>query len=90
MAKASPKAWFTSPIARISYRKVDKYARMQERWRPFFPIWAEAHDWMLTQASDKVKRLERELASAKRHMAKVKAMTAPACAAGIENTSNKE
>ncbi len=90
MAKPNPKAWFTSPIAKITYRKVDKYARMQESWRPFFPTWAEAHGWMLTQASDKVKRLERELAGAKRHMAKVKAMTAPASTAGIENTSNKE
>lgn len=78
MAKASPRAWFTSPIARISYRKVDKYDQAYAHLRPFFPTWGEAHAWMLTKAAKDLKTAEQNLASAKRHMAKVKAMTEPA------------
>lgn len=77
MARANPKAWFTSPIAKITYKKVDKWARIYERSRPFFPTWKEVHDWMLRNAIDKVKRLERELVSARRHLDKVKMMTDP-------------
>lgn len=78
MAKANPKAYFTGPIARITYSKVNKWARQNERFRPFFPTWKEAHGWMMKTAEDRVKRLERELASAKRHLDKVKMMVDPA------------
>jgi len=82
MAKANPKAWFVGPIAKITYTKVDKWARRNEQYRPFFPTWKGAHDWMLKTAGDRVKRLERELASAKRHLDKVKVMTDPGEDAG--------
>lgn len=77
MAKANPKAWFTSPIAKITYRSVDKQAQTQARFRPYFTTWHGAHGWMLAKARDQVRRLERELASAKRHLSKVEAMTEP-------------
>lgn len=77
MAKANPKAWFTSPIAKVTYRSVDKWARYNERFRPFFPTWGEAHAWMLEKAEDRAKKAEREYKSAVRHLAKIKEMQAP-------------
>lgn len=77
MAKANPKAWFTSPIAKITYGKVDKWAKYSERLRPFFPTWKEAHAWMLAKAQGRAKAAERELASAKKHLAKIEAMIEP-------------
>jgi len=80
MAKANPKAWFTSPSARITYRSVDKWAKYQERFRPFFPTWHEAHEWMLAKAADRLKKAQAELKKATAHHTKVKAMTPPATA----------
>jgi hypothetical protein len=77
MAKANPKAWFTSPIAKITYRSVDKWARYQERFRPFFPTWKEAHDWMLAKAEERLKSAQRELKRATTQLAKLKAMEEP-------------
>lgn len=90
MRSANPKAWFTSPIAKITYRKVDAWAERSKAWRPYFPTWGEAHAWMMAKAAADLKKAEQNLASAKRHMAKVKAMTQPAGLAGIDSTSNKE
>lgn len=77
MAKANPKAWFTSPIAKITFRPVDKWARQAERFRPFFPTWKEAHDWMLERAALRMKIAQAELKSATAHLEKIKAMTEP-------------
>lgn len=77
MAKANPKAWFTSPIAKITYSKVDKWAEYNAKFRPFFPTWKEAHDWMLEKAEDRLKRAERELDSSRKFSEKVKAMKEP-------------
>lgn len=77
MAKANPKAWFTSPIAKITYKSVDKYARCQERWRPFFPTWTEAHAWMLERATERLKKAQAELKSATAHLAKIKELKEP-------------
>jgi|UPI0004A3B398 hypothetical protein len=77
MAKANPKAWFTSPIAKITYRSVDKWARYQERFRPFFPTWKEAHDWMMAKAEERLKIAQKELKRATTQLAKLKAMEEP-------------
>lgn len=78
MPKANPKAWFTSPIAKISYRPVDKWAKYNERSRPFFPTWRGAHDWMLERAKERLSKAERELKSARRALEKIEAMKEPA------------
>ena len=77
MGKANPKAWFPGWTARISYKSVDKFARQQERFKPFFPSWREAHAWMLKRADDRVAKAKAELKSATAHLAKVKAMRNP-------------
>lgn len=77
MAKANPKAWFTSPIAKISYRSVDKWAQHNSVFRPYFPTWKEAHDWMLAKAQERLVRAEREVESARRALDKIKAMKGP-------------
>lgn len=77
MAKANPKAWFTSHIAKISYKPVDKYARQQEKWRPFFPTWSEAHSYMLNEATDRLGKAQKELKRATAFHEKIKAMKEP-------------
>lgn len=77
MAKANPKAWFTSPIAKITYKSVDKHAHYQERFRPFFPTWAEAHAWMLEKAKTELLRAERDAKRARRFLEKVQALKEP-------------
>jgi hypothetical protein len=79
MAKANPKAWFPNPYdARpISYRSVDKWARYNEQFKPFFDTWKEAHAWMMAKADKRLKKAQSELKSATAHHAKVKAMTEP-------------
>ena len=78
MPKANPKAWFTSHIAKISYRSVDKWAKYSEQLRPYFPTWKEAHDWMMERAGNRLKRAEGELKIAQRHCERVAAMQNPA------------
>lgn len=77
MAKANPKAWFTSPLAKITYRSVDKWAEYNHKFRPYFPTWKEAHDWMLAKAEQRLKRAQAELKSATKHIEKVKVMREP-------------
>lgn len=77
MPKANPKAWFTSRIARISFKKVDKWALYHSKFYPYFDTWQEAHDWMLAKADERLKRATAELDSATRHRMKLKAMEKP-------------
>lgn len=79
MPKANPKAWFPNQyVARaISYRPVDKWARSNEKFKPFFPTWTDAHDWLLAKAVERLKKAQAELKSATAHHAKVKAMQEP-------------
>lgn len=77
MAKANPKAWFTSPIAKISYKAVDKWALYNQQFRPFFPTWKEAHDWMVRRAQDKVIGLEKQAESYRRQLVKLNSMKEP-------------
>lgn len=77
MPKANPKAWFTSPIARISYKSVGKWEIYHAKFYPYFPTWQEAHDWMLAKADDRLKRAQKELDGAIKHRMKLKAMTDP-------------
>jgi uncharacterized protein with von Willebrand factor type A (vWA) domain len=78
MAKANPKAWCTSPIAKITYRSVGQWDKFNAQFRPYFPTWKEAHDWMLAKACERLKKAQSELKSATSHLAKVKAMKEPA------------
>lgn len=64
MAKANPKAYFPGYIARIYYRKVDRYAANQAKWKPFFPTWEEAHQLMLMRSAGRLKKAKAELKSA--------------------------
>jgi len=77
MAKANPKAWHTSPIAKITYRSVGNWDEFNAQFRPYFPTWKEAHDWMLARAEARMKRAQTELKRATSHLAKVKAMKEP-------------
>lgn len=77
MPKANPKAWFTSPLAKITYKSVDKWAENWRTHRPYFQTWKEAHDWMLTKADDRLKKAQAELKSATMHRMKLKAMEEP-------------
>jgi hypothetical protein len=77
MPKANTKAWFTSPIAHITFKKVDAWAEYNRKFRPFFPTWKEAHDWMLTKATERLKQAERELKRAQRSIQKIKEMKEP-------------
>lgn len=77
MAKANPKAWFTSPIAKISYKSVDKFSMSWKAIRPYFDTWKEAHDYMVEKAKTSIARYERDAASARRHLAKLQSMSDP-------------
>jgi hypothetical protein len=77
MPKANPKAWFTSPIAKITYRSVDKWAKYHEQFRPYFPTWKEAHNWMQAKADERLSKAQAELKSASNHQMKIKAMREP-------------
>lgn len=77
MPKANPKAWFTSPIAKITYRSVDKWAEHNWKFRPYFPTWKEAYDWMLEDSTERLKRAEKELKRAQRRIQQIKAMKEP-------------
>lgn len=74
MAKANPKAYFPGCIAQISYKKVDAWAKRQEKYKPYFDTWAEAHKFMMVSAEEDLKRKKRDYESAQRHLAKVMAM----------------
>jgi hypothetical protein len=77
MAKANPKAYFPSYTTRIYYRKVDRFAAGQAKWKPFFPTWTEAHQHMLMRSADRLKKAKAELKSATAFDEKVRAMKKP-------------
>lgn len=77
MAKANQKAWFTSPIAKISYRSVDVRAVRHREFRPYFDTWKEARDCMVELAKTRLVRYERDAASERRLLAKLQAMSDP-------------
>lgn len=75
--QSSPMAYFPQGIAKISYKKVDAWAERQKTTWPFFETWEEAHAFMVERARKDLKKAERELASSKRHLAGVLAMSPP-------------
>jgi len=76
MTQPNPKKWFTSPIAKISCRKVDKWAERMRQHRPYFDTWEEAHQWMLVKAKQDLEAAKKRFASAERHLKKVQQMSA--------------
>jgi hypothetical protein len=77
MAKANPKAWFVSCIAKIYYRPVDKWAVQRRAYEPYFDTWQEAHNWMIKRAVGKIAQYEKSLQSLRRHLAKLQSMKDP-------------
>lgn len=79
MAKKLPLKYFPGLNAAIKLKKVDMWAEMWARQgtQPYFDTWKEAHSYMLEKAIKKQAQLEKELASAKRHLAKVRVMLEP-------------
>ena len=65
--------YFAGCIAKIYYRKVDKWAEMHARngIEHYFDTWKEAHDFMIADAKKNIEHLERDLKSEKRHLEKV-------------------
>jgi hypothetical protein len=74
MKQPLPKKYFPGCIAVIYYRKEDGYAVQMRKHFPYFDTWKEAHEYMLDKAEKKVNQMERDLASAKRHLARVQSM----------------
>lgn len=68
-------AYFPQCIAKISCKKVGDWAERQKATWPFFDTWEDAHAFMVERARKNLKKAERELASSKRHLASVLAMT---------------
>lgn len=67
MDKANPKAWFPMPgMAKISHKKVGKWEERNQKYRPYFNTWDEAHRYQLLEISGKLDRAIRETASYKR------------------------
>lgn len=77
MARANPKAYFPGHTGRISYRKVDKTAQMWRKHRPYFDTWTEAHDFMLADAENELKKAQAQLNRAINHHLKVAVMKEP-------------
>ncbi|WP_371767526.1 hypothetical protein [Massilia sp.] len=77
MPRANPKAYFPGPLAKISYRKVDKTAQMWRKHRPYFDTWREAHDHMLAESEKDLKQAQAKLNHAINHHLKVIALKEP-------------
>ena len=77
--KKSPMKYVAGYIAKIYYRKYGKWEQYCERngTEHYFDTWKEAHDFMITDTKKKIERAERDLASHKRHLAKVLKMEEP-------------
>lgn len=84
MSKPNPKKWFSSHIAKISFRKVDKWAENFKKYRPYFDTWEEAHQFMLERAKIDLAIAMKAAASAERHLKKVQAMKPPSEALNLE------
>lgn len=77
MPKPNPKAWFPGKLVRIAYRPVDKWAVHNQKFRPYFSTWSDAHAWMLARAKERLKLAQAELKKAERNLAQVKMMRDP-------------
>lgn len=77
MTKALPKAYFPGSVAKISYRKVDKWAVAWKAHWPYFDTWEEAHAYMLDKATKHANRAKKEAAAAERHLKRVMEMEKP-------------
>jgi biotin-(acetyl-CoA carboxylase) ligase len=77
--KKLPMKWFPQCIAQIRFRKVDKWAEQFARngITPYFDTWEEAHAYMLQKAITAETKATKALASAKRHLERVKALKKP-------------
>ena len=87
MAKANPVKFFPWLFtARITLRKVDRYAKTQAARgiRPYFDTWEEAHRHLLDEAENGIEsaharaaKAKRDIKAAERRLARVKAMEKP-------------
>jgi len=76
MTKTLPKKWFPCYTARISLKKVDKWAEYQKKMNPYFDTWEEAHAHMLSAAEKRLEIAKRDLKSATRHVERVRLLKA--------------
>lgn len=82
MTKKLPFAFFPAyAMAFIRHKKVDAWAARSAKnfpqIHPYFDTWQEAHDYLSSKAQKRLDDARRELKSAERHFAKVKAMVPP-------------
>ena len=79
MSKKLPMKYVAGYIAKIYYRKYDKWAHYYERHgtEHYFDTWQETKDFMIADTKKKIARLEKDLASEKRHLDKVLKMEEP-------------
>jgi hypothetical protein len=76
MPKKLPMKYVVGYTAQIRYKKIGKWEedRAKDGIQPYFDTWEEAWKYMLERAVRAKEGAEKELASAKRHLARVSAM----------------
>lgn len=79
MSKALPLKWFPGYTAQIRLGKVDGWAEVwaKQGTRPYFDTWEQARDYMIETTTKKINRLNRDLASERRHLVKVQNLQKP-------------
>lgn len=92
MAAKNPKAYFPGCIAKISFKPVDKWARIQAERHPnlypYFSTWNAAHDHMVRDALAKLEHSEKDLVSRRKHLSAVLAMKNPDSPQEASDASN--
>lgn len=79
MAKKLEMKWFPSNYGKaIKLKKVDKWAKMQAEFCPYFDTWEEAHAWLVKRATERMASAVRELPKAYQHLEDVRRMIPPA------------
>ena len=76
MAAKLPMKYVAGYTAQIRYKKIGKWEEYSAKTgiQPYFDTWEEAWKFMLDRAAKAKDRAEKDLASARRHLAKVSAM----------------
>ena len=74
-----PKQWFPSQyMAVIKFRLPGILDDQPYLPSPRFDNWADAHQYIINRAKQKIERAKKDLAAAERHLKKVRAMQPPA------------
>lgn len=74
-----PKKWFPDGyMAVLKFRQPRMWDDYEPSPYPRFDTWAEAHQFMMKRAAQKIENAKSDLAAAERHLKKVRAMQPPA------------